>query len=300
MDPQTEQELPEIKSIITHPGGAHKDEFLACAVILHFYPVEIYRRDPEETELLDPEAAVIDIGHQHEPMLSNFDHHQFPKDYPATCSLSLILRHFGLYEDAQKFCEWLPTLEWFDSKGAISTSKWLDTSFENIRKLNSPIDVSLLKWFASENHWEPGDIVWEILRKLGSDLVLYLQNMHARMEFIEQHSEIWELPTDEYAEPIRMLFLPRTDPLPKDPSLGLSLFMNDSKIALQGLIYPDRRGEGYGLSRYNDNALLDFTQISEEPDVHFSHARGFLAKTNVSDPSRLKELVGKSIVPSKS
>ncbi|MBD36927.1 MAG: hypothetical protein CMI28_02470 [Opitutae bacterium] len=64
-----------IKTIITHPGGAHKDDFLACSVLLSNHPASIFRRDPTEQELEDPEVAVVDIGHQHDPELNNFDHH---------------------------------------------------------------------------------------------------------------------------------------------------------------------------------------------------------------------------------
>lgn len=289
-------DIQHITSIITHPGGSHKDELLACAVILHFHPVSIYRRDPVAEELENPDIAVIDIGHLHQPEFSNFDHHQFPKEHVPTCSLSLVLQHLGLYEDAKHFCEWMETLEWFDSKGAIATSKWLHTTHENLRRLNSPIDVSLLKWFASETEWHPGSPLWEMLRRIGSDLVNYLTNMHDRMEFIEKHSEIWQIGEDSQGDPLRMLFMPRTDPLPADPSLGLALYLDDHSPKLQGLIYPDRRGEGYGLSRYNDNPRLDFTQISNEPDVHFAHARGFLAKTSSSARERLRQLAAKAIV----
>ena len=77
-----------IKTIITHPGGAHKDDFLACSVLLSNHPVSIFRRDPTEQELEDPEVAVVDIGHQHDPKLNNFDHHQLPRDHEPTCALS--------------------------------------------------------------------------------------------------------------------------------------------------------------------------------------------------------------------
>ena len=43
-----------IKAILTHPGGAHKDDFLACAVLLSKFPVPIFRRDPTAEELTDP------------------------------------------------------------------------------------------------------------------------------------------------------------------------------------------------------------------------------------------------------
>jgi len=283
-----------IHTIITHPGSSHKDEFLACAVLLHYYPVEIIRKEPSPEELSDSRIAVLDIGHQHEPEHSNFDHHQFPGDHVPTCSLSLVLQHLGLYEDAHRFCEWLEPLEWFDSKGAIATSRWLDISYDAIRKLNSPIDVTLLKWFSSANHWIPGDPLWVVMQKIGSDLVRYLNTMHARMEFISQHHQIWECHSGK--ETYRVLFMPRTDPLPADPSLGLGLFMDQHSTQLHGLIYPDSRGQGYGLSRYNDFPGLDFNRISAESDVHFSHARGFLAKTSATDQNRLRQLFALAIV----
>ena len=57
------------------------------------------------------------------------------------------------------------------------------------------------------------------------------------------------------------------------------------------MVYPDRRGNGYGLSRHNDNLSIDFTRIADSEDVHFAHARGFVAKTSATDPARLRELL---------
>jgi hypothetical protein len=57
------------------------------------------------------------------------------------------------------------------------------------------------------------------------------------------------------------------------------------------MIYPDRRGEGYGLSRHNDHPRLDFTRIADHPQVHFAHPRGFVAKTSVTDLAILREFV---------
>jgi hypothetical protein len=62
--------------------------------------------------------------------------------------------------------------------------------------------------------------------------------------------------------------------------------------SVAALIYPDRRGSGYGLSRHNDNPLYDFTRIDKQPDVHFAHARGFVAKTSAAEIGRVKELLG--------
>ena len=53
-------------TIITHPGGAHKDDFLACCLLLAKHPSPIERRNPEQAELENTAIAVVDIGHQHD------------------------------------------------------------------------------------------------------------------------------------------------------------------------------------------------------------------------------------------
>ena len=43
--------MTPIRRVLTHPGSAHKDDFLACCVLLHHYPVPIERREPTEADL---------------------------------------------------------------------------------------------------------------------------------------------------------------------------------------------------------------------------------------------------------
>jgi hypothetical protein len=131
-----------ISKIVTHPGGAHKDDFLACAVLLSKYPVSIFRREPSEEELANPEVAVVDIGHRFESELNNFDHHQFDRELEPTCALSLVLQNMRIYQDSKEFCSWLETTEWFDCRGPNETAKWLGVEREAMAKLNSPLDVS--------------------------------------------------------------------------------------------------------------------------------------------------------------
>ena len=90
-----------------------------------------------------------------------------------------------------------------------------------------------------------------------------------------------------------VLFLPRTDPLPEEPSAGLERYVTEQGLDARvvALVAPDRRSGGYGLSRHRDNPRLDFTRIKAEPDVHFAHLRGFVAKTSATDPARLRQLL---------
>ncbi len=277
--------------IVTHPGSAHKDEFLACALLLALHPVPIVRREPTPADLASAAVAVVDVGHRHEPDLNNFDHHQLPKDHPPTCSLSLVLRHLGRYDDARRFCDWLEAAEWFDSRGPIATARWLGVEPAALARLASPIDGTLLRRFAAASRLEPGEPLWEIMRMIGADLLDYLVTLRARLEFIAARAEVWTV--DLAGRPAEILFLPRTEPLPEDPSLGLEHYLEAAGLAerVVGLVSPDRRSPGYGLSRHRDNPRLDFTRIAAYPDVHFAHARGFVAKTSATDPVRLRELL---------
>ncbi|KRP37858.1 MAG: hypothetical protein ABS34_00735 [Opitutaceae bacterium BACL24 MAG-120322-bin51] len=289
-----------ITSILTHPGGAHKDEFLACAVLLTQAPVAIQRREPTEADLADTSIAVLDVGGEHAPERSNFDHHQFPRDMVPTCALSLVLQHIGLYEDAREFCSWLEVAEWFDCRGPNDTAEWLGMDRETIGKLNSPLDITILRRFASQTEHKPSEPIWEIMRMIGQDLVDYVTGLRARLDFVAQHAEVWTLGACD--DTFKVLFMPRTEPMPDEASAGLgghviALGLEEEVLAL---IYPDSRGEGYGMRRFNDDQRMDFSPLEAETDVHFAHARGFIAKTSSADVERLKVLVNSAYVGSNS
>ena len=280
-----------IETILTHPGGAHKDEFLACSVLLALHPVPLVRREPTPEDLANPAICVVDVGHQHKPARHNFDHHQLPKDHPPTCSLSLVLQHLKLYHDARQFCEWLEVAEWFDCRGLVTTAQWLGTAPAIVSQLISPIDVTLLRRFAATQRIAPSQPLWEVMRMIGEDLLDYIKSMRHRLDFLGQHAVVWDLSLAGHSA--KILFLPRTEPLPDDPALGLEQFIESRGLTAEivGTVYPDRRSAGYGLARFQDNARLDFTRLAGCPDVHFTHARGFVAKTSAADVSRLQQLV---------
>jgi hypothetical protein len=283
--------MASFKTILTHPGGAHKDEFLACSVLLATCPVPVVRHEPSLEDLADPATCVVDVGHRHEPALNNFDHHQLPKEGVPTCALSLVLKHLGMYEDTRAFCEWLEPAEWFDCRGPFATADWLGVDRDVLAKLNSPIDATLLRRFALEARLESGTPLWEIMRMIGQDLLDYVTSLRSRLNYLKQHAEFWSLEVG--GETAEVLFVARAEPPLDDPSMGLDRFIEQEgkQDAVIGTVTPDRRSAGYGLSRFRDNARLDFTRIGHHPDVHFAHARGFVAKTSAAQKARLRQLI---------
>jgi hypothetical protein len=288
--------MPIFSTILTHPGGAHKDEFLACSVLLAVNAAPIVRREPTAADLEDPSICVVDVGHAHDPALNNFDHHQLPKDQPPTCALSLVLQHLGLYEDARAFCEWLEPAEWFDCRGPFSTADRLSVDREVLAKLNSPLDATLLRRFASTTMLNPGQPLWEIMHMVGQDLIEYLRSLRARLDLLAAQAQVWDVPLEGL--PAKVLFLPRAEPPLDDPSMGIDRYIESigQQDTIVATVTPDRRGQGYGLSRHRDHARMDFTRIAGHTDVHFAHARGFVAKTSATDIARLQELLRQSAV----
>ena len=278
-----------MKAIVTHPGSAHKDDLLACCLLLHQHQVPIYRREPTEEDLSDHRIAVVDVGGEHEPSKSNFDHHQFPRDHEPICALSLVLKDLGLYKDARQFCEWLEPAEWFDTRGPFSTAQWLGVDRAVMNQLNSPIDITLLRRFAQQNELRPGEAIWEVMRMIGEDLITHLKTLRERVDYVAANSQIIEV--GEGTNMVSVLYMPRSETMPDDSSSGLGRYIESTGKKVDGLIYPDRRGSGYGLSRHEDSPKLDFTRIENEVDVHFAHSRGFVAKTSATELGRLKELI---------
>lgn len=283
-----------LTSILTHPGGAHKDDFLACCLLLATAPAPIIRRNPTPGELADPQVCVVDIGGEHDPEKMNFDHHQLPRDHTPTCSVSLILQYLGLYEDAKQFCEWLEPAEWFDCRGPVKTAAWLGVDRDILNKLNSPIDVTVLRRFAQTDFIGPGDTIWELMKMIGEDLLNYIRSLRERIHYLEESCVIWDVTGSNK----KAIFLPKAEHMPSEPSLGMGRFVELKELCDEviALVYPDRRGEGYALSRYNDSQTVDFSLICKEGDTIFTHTQGFVAKTTATSPDRLMELIKKAII----
>ena len=288
-----------IELIVTHPGGAHKDDFLACCLLAHLHKAPIQRREPNDEDLADESTCVVDVGGVHDAKLKNFDHHQFPRDAPPLCALSLVLQDLGIYEDALSFCAWLRPAEWLDTLGPNETAKLMEIPRKAFSDLNSPIDITLLNRFANQTELAPEDAIYQVMCMVGEDIVNYVQSLRERLKFLNQHAQWWTIENvGTSGLPIQALFLKQHQSIANDPSFGLYAFIaeQEKENQVHVLIYPDRRGNGYGLTRYEDCPRLNFSKIEEETDVRFAHKRGFVAKVEATAPERLKQLLAMAVV----
>ena len=129
---------------------------------------------------------------------------------------------------------------------------------------------------------------------VGEDLLSHLRVARERIDFVVEHVQSWSIQCG--GQTCETVFLPRTDPPADEPSTAVANYIRAERSdeVIAAMIYPDRRGDGYGIGRYEDHANLDFSRVEGQPDVHFAHKSGFMCKTSATSPQRLKELVALS------
>ena len=50
--------------------------------------------------------------------------------------------------------------------------------------------------------------------------------------------------------------------------LGSYIRARKLDAVIAAIVYPDRRGGGFGIGRYEDHPRLDFSRLEGQPDVH--------------------------------
>ena len=285
-------------TIVTHRGNAHRDEVMACSLLIAASEMSSYasfpgsrnpfpkigkieRRDVTEEDLNDPNVIVLDQGGRHEPELMNFDHHQFDRDADPACSITLILPLLGIsIEQARKIWGWLEFSELLDSKGPFETAKRLDSNPDALFAGISPVETVLLEWFETMSWLHNPDIVlmgepmgadlFKLMKRIGKSQLDYLNKVIDRLDYLHSYAKVIN-----FGE-IRFLNAMCVD-RDEEPTLALEMFANELRD-IAGTITNDDRGDGIALFRRNDHPGVDFSTLEGKEGVVFAHKGGFIAK----------------------
>jgi len=271
-------------SIITHPGKAHFDEFLAISLVLavHGKTEEgidfiIERRDPDTADLDDPNTWVIDVGGRYEPDKKNFDHHQ---DLDLGGSFVLVADYLGI-SDRLKNMSWWSFKDRMDRFGPVNVAR--EFGVKSLIETYSPFEA----WFLTLFEKNPSS-VRHFMYKFGVYIIDQADLLTRRLVFWDKCERI------EIKGKTVLVGL-------TEDSSGLddycrSLSTNPVDIAISY----DRRGKGWRLYRIDtpsNNRSVDFTRIESYDEILFAHKNGFIAKTKKKiDFERVKELVGMAVL----
>ena len=276
-------------SIITHPGSAHRDEFLAVCFVIRMYPEAIiYRREPTPEDKDDVETVLVDCGMTHDPLKNNFDHHQMARDADPCCALTLVLEHLGYDLDVfRSVFPWMAFTERLDSKGPFAACESLGISRDALAATLSPIEAQCLQMFQGFDEIHPYDGLWHTMHTIADGIRSHYGKINERMGVLDRAVEIYCIGDIDVLDATD---IDRDD----NPVLGLEQYCLACAPGTQVTVTQDDRGTGLCLFRRNDDPAIDFSLIEGEPGVVFAHKNGFVAKIAAGvDPI---PLIRKSIV----
>lgn len=260
--------------IITHPGKAHTDEFLASCLLMadKYYCLE--RREPTPEEKNNPYIFVLDIGREYDPSRRNFDHHQFPRGTNPTCTYTLVWEYILSTEipdvdmlTLRKIFPQIEYIEILDSKGPNYLNKSFGLTKEaSIASIN-PIATGIIKMFETTEIIRPSDPLSIIMSTIGQTLKKQVKTYHKNMKLLEELGDIKSINGLNYLDLTR---LPKNDYPVRDHVESLS-----KTVAF--ILYNDLRNDGFTLVRTEEGeSLLDFSKCEGMNGVTFAHKNGFL------------------------
>ncbi len=269
--------------VVTHPGPAHRDEFVAVCLILAKWPgLSIARREPSAEDTDDPNVLVVDVGGQFDPVQGNLDHHQLDRSSEPTCSITQVLKYLEIpLEQAREIWGWLQPSEVLDSKGPYALSAQLGMKAEDLFRLQSPIEEAVLEMFSKFRVVVPTDALHQLMVEVGKYHLSHLQAVQSRLKELAEKAEILQVGDIKVAN---VTFIPGTD----KPSLGSELFMKSSPSTsdVDVVVSRDDRGTGLTLFRRGNSPKVDFSKLEGRDHVVFAHKGGFIAKVKHGAPWR--------------
>lgn len=259
--------------IVTHPGSAHKDDFLSACVLLATHDgAVVERREPTRADLDDAMTFVVDVGMEYDPARSNFDHHQDPA---LPCAFHLIMQHLGLHDQAEQVFVWYPHMSMMDVKGPYRAAKHLGVDTGLLFATSSPIEGYILSHFARVNALDVDDLLYRFMQDLGKDMITLIRQKMARLDLLKQKARV--VPVKNYKAVV--------SEISEKPKLSMELYLgylDDVRIVMS--ITPSVRGAGWEMLRLSDHAVVDFRFLDQHPAIRFVHRSGLLAKTHARLP----------------
>lgn len=273
--------------IVTHPGSAHKDDFLSASVLLATLgSAVIERREARREDIDDSDTYVVDVGMVYDPQNHNFDHHQ---DSSLPCAFHLVMKHLGYHDAAEVVFGWYSHMSMMDVRGPYKTAEQLGVDTSILFAASSPIDGYILSCFSRRDRIDESSFLYGLMQDLGRDMIAMIDQKMTRLELLKK--EVKVLPVRQF----KTIFSRIDD----NPKLSMELYLNhldDPRVVMS--ISPSIRGTGWELLRLGDNFMVDFRALEGRDEIRFIHGNGFVAKTHDMIPmDEVVALASRAISP---
>ena len=274
--------------IITHPGSAHLDDFLSCCLVVNKSGniKKIKRKEPDKAEIKDPAIWKLDVGERYDPEIKCFDHHQDGMN--EECTLSLLLKNWGLWSIANEVHNWLKIVVINDTRGPKEVTKELRISFKALGALDSFVERTILDFFKKQNEIEKGSLLFSLMEMVGKNF----------FELIDEYTTVM----GEVNEKLKFKTINGVQSIlcyeGLNHSSTLLRIIKDKMVEkwpkLKGgiAVYPNKRiKDTIALRRYDDDERVDFSRISHYEKVVYSHPKGFFISVKQMTEDQLEQYI---------
>ena len=257
--------MQSLDKIITHSGTAHRDEFLACSILLASYNVSEIERKTEvsESELANSTIAVVDVGGSFDLELNNFDHHH---DENLPCSLHLVATAVFGRSDLSDVFVWWENVNVQDTEGFPTLARNYGLEPKQLQELMDPIGALLLKAFEEQSYFTKEHWLYWAMKAIGNNLIDAVNKF-------EKHLSAMRI--DEY-EGIKVAFTTLKS--------NIARFSFARKNGLKIIVAPNERGKGFTLTRVDDAEGIDFRWCQGMENITFIHPNGFMCVVETDEP----------------
>jgi hypothetical protein len=277
--------------IITHDGQAHQDDVLSSSLVIFKYNItEIIRGKPTKEEINNPKIWKLDVGNKLNPDINQIDHHHKKMD---DCTLSLLLKHWGIWKKAKKVHNWLENIRIIDTKGVHKVAEFYNIPTSTISKFHSFIDRCVLKLFEERKTIKKGEPLFELLRFIGQEFFKQIDNYFKMVSFVEENAEI-----DTIKE------VPIIKCINTEPNNSLYRALSEKKRELWGfgglvITQNDRNEDEINVRRYNNDRRINFLKLNKfkhDKNIVFIHPNNFIGVFKKMSDYELKQYLKEIII----
>lgn len=280
----------KVSRIITHPGKAHFDEVLACALALHGISRGLYgeptspniiRREPTEKELGREDIFCIDVGRDYSPAKNNYDHHQC-SDGSLRASFMLVAEDMGIASLLEEAVPWTEFWDLLDRQGPQDAAEAVGVS-GNMSALIDPLGQWVVGKFgqsskigAARGSAAPGPgsgCFYNVLLSVGESIFTQAVEYRQKRRRVEEKITVIEEDSPGLdQESVRLAWLDEKPDKQIMREMGVELDLDFSIT---------RSRDNYALYSYSRSGV-DLSEARERElnglsdEVEFCHPQGFL------------------------
>jgi hypothetical protein len=269
--------------IVTHNGKAHRDEYLACAIIMfneyrQGRQTFVERRIAGSSDLSNRDTWVVDTGGVWDPEMRNFDHHQNDPRLEGQCAFDLVLSDIigaDAYNTYRSCSPWMKMTALHDTLGSTGTAQAVGIDPKVYSSTRSPIERAALSGFgeASVIHVESPLAI--AMRETGRLITLEAEEFACSTPerlavsappFEHAGMRVWDL-RSAWGE---------------DDTVSMAMINHAcSTRSVDVVVGKSNRGGGVSLYRQSwATSKLDLAKLANSVGVKFVHKNGFYAILN--------------------